>query len=389
LRELLEPILLEEFLKQYFGEYPLHIPGRSRRFEQLLTWDFINNLLAFPLEGLDVYLTYQGRRLDREEYSRRAKGLFGTFTQIDVARLTSNLRSGALLSVRNIEAYSLGVSQLCETIQREFGGYVHAAMFAGWHRTQGFNTHWDAYDSLVLQIAGTKHWRIFETSMKYPVDVPKEETQFTSSAKPRWEGEISSGDLLYIPRGWWHDARPTDAQSLHLTLGCEVPTGVSVANHAFTRLRDKEEARKAVPSRTLAEERKVYVDAISELIGDSFRSSAAAPTTLQSGSGPVHARPSLPWAALLEVEDAVLPPSTMLTWLPQQFVGDASAADVALQGLECNQTELCAARNIVTMLSDRRHIAMACLRAQFSHFNLDRLIMKLAAQGLIAIIDSD
>ena len=36
---------------------------------------------------------------------------------------------------------------------------------------------------------------------------------------PLWEGMLEDGDLLYIPRGWWHVATPLDEPTLHLTVG--------------------------------------------------------------------------------------------------------------------------------------------------------------------------
>lgn len=35
---------------------------------------------------------------------------------------------------------------------------------------------------------------------------------------------LDVGDVLYLPRGWIHDARTINAESLHLTLGVQVRT---------------------------------------------------------------------------------------------------------------------------------------------------------------------
>jgi ribosomal protein L16 Arg81 hydroxylase len=35
---------------------------------------------------------------------------------------------------------------------------------------------------------------------------------------------LETGDLLYIPRGWWHETTPLDQPSFHLSVGLFVPT---------------------------------------------------------------------------------------------------------------------------------------------------------------------
>ena len=53
---------------------------------------------------------------------------------------------------------------------------------------------------------------------KYPLAVDVEPT-VEKPDTPLWEGMLEDGDLLYIPRGWWHVATPLDEPTLHLTVG--------------------------------------------------------------------------------------------------------------------------------------------------------------------------
>jgi len=37
------------------------------------------------------------------------------------------------------------------------------------------------------------------------------------------EFTLQAGDVLYLPRGWIHDARTFSTDSLHVTVGVQVP----------------------------------------------------------------------------------------------------------------------------------------------------------------------
>ena len=48
---------------------------------------------------------------------------------------------------------------------------------------------------------------------------------------------LEAGDLLYIPRGWWHVAMPLDEPTLHLTVGVNNLTGADFLRWFADRLR--------------------------------------------------------------------------------------------------------------------------------------------------------
>ena len=99
-----------------------------------------------------------------------------------------------------------------------------------------------------------------------------------ADATPVWDGLLEQGDVLYLPRGWWHMARPVDAESLHLTIGLTMPTGAAVLRWFLERLKEDERVRRPVPlvetSNGHAEFaeglRQAWVDAWSPSVVDAF-----------------------------------------------------------------------------------------------------------------------
>src|SRR5262249_43855236 len=78
--------------------------------------------------------------------------------------------------------------------------------------------HYDTHDVFVLQLKGRKHWTIYDA----PVTLPLKHQKSDWIARPDSVTEdrvLAPGDLLYLPRGFLHQAVSLDESSLHLTVG--------------------------------------------------------------------------------------------------------------------------------------------------------------------------
>ena len=84
--------------------------------------------------------------------------------------------------------------------------------------SRGLNVHYDIHDVFVMQTEGRKRWRIYDN----PVPLPGKDQPFSAdTCKPGKvieEFDLDPGDLIYIPRGYMHDAESQGLTSLHLTV---------------------------------------------------------------------------------------------------------------------------------------------------------------------------
>jgi lysine-specific demethylase/histidyl-hydroxylase NO66 len=88
--------------------------------------------------------------------------------------------------------------------------------------TQGFALHFDDIDAFVLQLSGTKSWKVYAPNDKealLPRQPPTAHFEPGSHGDPVLEVDLTPGDLLYLPRGAPHQAVASpDSHSLHVTI---------------------------------------------------------------------------------------------------------------------------------------------------------------------------
>jgi lysine-specific demethylase/histidyl-hydroxylase NO66 len=102
---------------------------------------------------------------------------------------------------------------------------------------RGLDLHFDFHDVFVVQLGGSKRWRIWQPLPRTVNPVKGRHT----IAKPRLEelGEplldltLAPGDCVYLPRGYPHAAETVDEASEHLTIGLVAVTWQRVVSKAI------------------------------------------------------------------------------------------------------------------------------------------------------------
>ena len=110
--------------------------------------------------------------------------------------------------------------ELCSVLQEFFGFPVGCAAYLTPAGTQGFPPHYDDVEVFVLQLEGTKAWRLYDRpdTKTRPAADTTTECSGASLGEPTAEITLKKGDLLYLPRGVVHQAlAQSDGHSLHLT----------------------------------------------------------------------------------------------------------------------------------------------------------------------------
>ena len=102
---------------------------------------------------------------------------------------------------------------------------------------RGLDLHFDYHDVFVVQLGGSKRWRIWAPLPRTVNPVKGRHTiakpQFDELGDPLLDLTLRTGDCLYLPRGYPHSAETTDAASEHLTIGLVAVTWQRVIHKAI------------------------------------------------------------------------------------------------------------------------------------------------------------
>ena len=274
--ELVAPLAPAEFVDGcYLDKRPVLFRGEPGRFASLVQWDDLNALLSMGVLQQPRLRLYRDGALvplprvpdfGRGWRSRDRSGL-------DDRRFGAFLRRGATLVLDRMDELHAPVRSLAEDLEAALGTYTQINLYASWQSVQGFSTHWDGHDVFIVQVAGCKRWYLYGTTRPSPMEDDAECSLMAEAPGVAvWSDVLRPGDVLYIPRGWWHDARAEGAEagegtgSLHLTCGPRSVTGIDLMHWLMAKLARHETFRKDIPLAARAGRREAHLAALREVL---------------------------------------------------------------------------------------------------------------------------
>ena len=210
------------FREQLMGKEPFHFKNVHRPI--LSTWDDVDELLyACEINAGFVKLIGE-RALTESEFSERIAYYGQTKTSLNRDRLYHELAQGATLVLNRLEMRSLRIKRLCNDIARLALGQVVANGYLAMTGHSAFGNHWDAHDVFATQLIGRKRWKVFKPTFENPIAGQLSRDQREQCPEEAVLDVITEpGDILYIPRGWWHCAYPSEGECFHLAIGVHKP----------------------------------------------------------------------------------------------------------------------------------------------------------------------
>lgn len=234
-RDLLAPMTPEDFLDGHFDRNPLHCHGPADRFAGVFTWEqaatLLNMTTLWSASTLKVVL--DGKLVRAEDYCVSQQNRDGApVPQPDPERVQALVRQGAAISLNFVETMSPEIAAIAAALQCWFDGEAVCNIYCAWSGHQGLASHFEFHDAFVLQIDGTKVWNVYEGRFDqaahiegYHSDSFTDDFHAKARGAAQMEARMAPGDVLYIPRGQYHDALATSDASMHLTFGVEFLSG--------------------------------------------------------------------------------------------------------------------------------------------------------------------
>ena len=167
-------------------------------------------------------LIFQNRELQHPDHLQSTYG----------SSLFAPYLDGCSVVLNHGDLLSPWIAALCQDLQKSFP-HAYANTYLTPPNSQAVPPHADDRDVLVLQLVGSKVWTVYETvPIPYPypheqvgkegIPVPPQVTKGPVAVSVT----LQPGDVLYMPRGYVHEAHCQDNLSFHLT--------VALATHDWT-----------------------------------------------------------------------------------------------------------------------------------------------------------
>lgn len=210
----------DHFFDQYWQEQPLLIRSHeAARFSALFDLETIDWLLTSAVLGPPRIRMAKGgsTTLETSLYTR-GDGSFDPLRGVQI------YREGGTLILNHLHLDEPKLRQFCQEISDELGAELQCNAYVTPPGSQGFPIHYDTHDVFIAQTRGSKCWKIYDSPIILPLAGQPHDKSGTVPGKLSDQFELGEGDVLYLPRGFYHEAATSSEMSVHLTLGLMTKT---------------------------------------------------------------------------------------------------------------------------------------------------------------------
>jgi hypothetical protein len=255
LAELLAPVTPEQFFAEYHERKPLHVQGGAAKFANVLSWRQINRLLDMThiWSGTSLKLVMDGNTVPPDQYCGRATGRDGSpVLQPEAGKVRDWVRRGASVVMNDVDSLTPGLAGISAALEGAGLGKAQGNVYISWQSHKAFPAHYDTHEVWAVQVEGEKTWNLWEGRADWPIAHPLFRGQpqaHHEQAKGRLREKVllRPGDLLYLPRGWYHDALAEAPASVHVAYGVHAPLGMDLLNILLERALYEPDFRRPLP----------------------------------------------------------------------------------------------------------------------------------------------
>ena len=255
LSELLAPMTPERFFAEYHDRKPLHVRGGAAKFAHVLSWRQINRLLDMThiWSGHSLQLVMDGTPVPPEQYCGRATSRDNQpVLQPEAPKVRDWVKRGASVVLNDVDSLTPGLAAVSHALESAGLGKAQGNVYISWQSHKAFPAHFDTHEVWAVQVEGEKTWNLWDGRAEWPIahpvfrSMPQAEHE-QRKGRLREQVRLVPGDLLYLPRGWYHDALAEAPASVHIAYGVHAPLGMDLMAMLTERVLYDAEFRKPLP----------------------------------------------------------------------------------------------------------------------------------------------
>jgi lysine-specific demethylase/histidyl-hydroxylase NO66 len=241
----------DRFLEEHWERGPLAVErDEAGRYDDLLSLEDVERLvcsggLRFPA----FRLVRADAKLATSDYTADIPWRpTGFSSAADVPRVLREFEHGATIVLQALHLTHPPLGEFCRVLESELGHPAQTNAYFTPREAQGLPVHHDTHDVFVLQVAGEKRWLVYEPALHLPLRDQRYSPELGAPGEAVHDLTLRSGDTLYLPRGWLHEAVTSTTDSLHLTIGLNVYTQLEALRAALESCSADVHFRRSLPA---------------------------------------------------------------------------------------------------------------------------------------------
>ncbi|PSL46304.1 Cupin superfamily protein [Chitinophaga niastensis] len=220
---LIGPTSADEFWSEYWDKKLLlrkrNDPAYFNNFITVADFDKLLSFIHVPHTNFDM----------AKAAAPISKDKFCTGSRVDMNKVLKLHKDGATIILRAIHLWSEPLEKLRLSFESIFKFPAQINVYLTPPENQSTPPHWDTHDLFILQLEGSKNWKIFDAAYEAPL----KDQDFVPGIHPvgplQGEYMLEAGDVMYIPRGTIHEPQST-TYSIHAAIGIKVLRWADVFN---------------------------------------------------------------------------------------------------------------------------------------------------------------
>ena len=207
-------------LKKY-----VHLKNENQSLKDVMNLKNLNKMISMHnyWDQSNFSLVLDKNIIPFSKFSTDGNALGFSKISPDPTKVANYIKKGASLVLNDLIYVSKEIQFLADDLQIITNGKCQANLYFSMQSHQAFAPHYDTHDVFALHCEGEKVWNIYENFEHDPINHPIFKNSLDERTKK--SGKIidqvllKPGDLLYLPRGQFHDALASKNGAIHIAFG--------------------------------------------------------------------------------------------------------------------------------------------------------------------------
>ena len=220
----------------------IHLKNENESLKKVMNVKSLNKLISMHncWDNKNFSLVLNKNTIPFTAFFTKGDTLGFAKTAPDPIKVENYLRKGASLVLNDLIYFSNEIEKLASDLQSITNGRCQANLYFSMQSHQAFAPHFDTHDVFALHCEGEKIWNIYENFEKDPINHPiyKQELNDKTEKPGKIIDQIllKPGDLLYLPRGQFHDALASKNGAMHIAFGITYLKPIDIFQYYYDQL---------------------------------------------------------------------------------------------------------------------------------------------------------